>query len=110
MHFGHMSELLEARDPEAGVCSPPGWGHFLTSAFVSAGDSEREALCAVHTPRALPPRGHHLRDRHRPAVLHQLPGQTVPLEPVPGAGCRAQSTVPGPCQVGLKVPANRLSR
>ena len=73
--------------------SPPEPGTpLLELVLFLAGDVEREPLCAVPTPCALPPRGHPVYQWHRAAVLHQLPGQIVHLAPVPGAGGRAQSS------------------
>lgn len=68
------------------------WSPLLEYTPILAGDGEREPLHAVLTSGALPSRGHHLRHRHCEIELHQLPGQIIHLTPVPGAGCRDQSS------------------
>lgn len=65
---------------------------FLEYTPILAGDGEREPFHAVLTPGALLLRGHHLRHRCCEIELHQLPGQIIHLTPVPGAGCRDQSS------------------
>lgn len=79
----HRSKLLEAGVPEAWVSSHLARDPLLEHALISAGDGEQEPLHAVRTPRALPPRQHHLRHGRRAAVLHQLSGQTVHPAPAP---------------------------